>query len=173
MKNAAPAMISAMPMKAPVAMYARWSAGAVLFVTWMPPTMVSTRPAATATSPRTRSRFSPAALVALSFIDSISLVNSATRSGCSFMIPSSSWTGARRATSSAEVGGRQLGLDLRRLADAADLAVQHDGRDVGDAQHRPGELLDHEDRHTAAGDLGDDAVQLLDHQRREAHRQLV
>ena len=51
--------------------------------------------------------------------------------------------------------------------------LHHDRSHVGDAEHGTGELLDDQDRHARSSDLGDDAVELLDHQRREAHRQLV
>src|SRR3954465_10233294 len=73
----------------------------------------------------------------------------------------------------AEVGGRELLFEVCGLTNAHDLAVQHDRRVVRDIEHRSGELLDHEDRHTGLRHLPDDVVELLDDQRGQPHRQLV
>ena len=51
--------------------------------------------------------------------------------------------------------------------------VQHDGGAVGDAEDDAGELLDHQHRDAGAGQIAHLLVQLLDDQRRQAHRQLV
>src|SRR3954470_19705165 len=76
-------------------------------------------------------------------------------------------------TSRSEIGSRQLVLEFGGLAHAHDSSAHHDGRVVRDPQDSAGELLHDEDRHALAGNLGDDLVQLLDDDRREAHRQLV
>ena len=52
-------------------------------------------------------------------------------------------------------------------------ALHHDDREVGDAEHDVGELLDNQDRDAGRGDVGHQPVQLLDHDRSEAHRHLV
>src|SRR5215510_9291301 len=65
-------------------------------------------------------------------------------------------------SSPAEIGGRQLVLELAGSTDLLDLAVQHDPRPVGHTEHGPSELLDQHDRDAFGGDLLDHAVELFD-----------
>jgi hypothetical protein len=51
--------------------------------------------------------------------------------------------------------------------------VEHDSRDIGNAEDLVGELLDDDDREAVAGDVGNVLVELLDEDRGEAHRELV
>ena len=73
----------------------------------------------------------------------------------------------------AEVGGRQVGLDVVRGAHGDDAALDEDGGQVGDAEHGAGELLHDDDGHAGGGDGGDLRVELLDDERRQPHRELV
>src|SRR5688572_21911952 len=72
-----------------------------------------------------------------------------------------------------QIRGRQLFLDVGRLAEAPDLPLRHHGGVVGDLQRGLRELLDEQDRDAPARDLRDQVVELRDDQRREAHRDLV
>src|SRR6478735_225446 len=145
----------------------------------MPPMIVSTMPAASARPPRSRSRRSPSAPEPRSFKPSISDLNVSTRSGFSFTgAPCSTTSGSTTSgsttsgptasgptasvcdmASAPQVGSRQLLFDLVWRTDVADPAVQHDGRDVGDAENCSRELLDDQDRHALGSDLADDAVE--------------
>ena len=59
------------------------------------------------------------------------------------------------------------------MADGGDLAVDHEGGEVGDGEGRAGELLDHEHRHAVSRQLSENVVEVLDDERGEAHGQLV
>src|SRR5215207_9463373 len=59
----------------------------------------------------------------------------------------------------AEVGRRELFGDLDGGTGANDVAVQHDRRDLRDAEHRLRELLDDQDREAGARELRDSFVQ--------------
>ena len=54
-----------------------------------------------------------------------------------------------------------------------DHALEDDGREVGDGERGAGELLHEEDRQAPCRELADLVVQLRDHDRRQAHGQLV
>src|SRR4051812_30853373 len=72
-----------------------------------------------------------------------------------------------------EVGSLQLAGQLIRMSERDNLAMHHDRGVVRDAEHDTRKLLDDQDRHTFLRDLRNLLVQVLDHERREAHRQLV
>src|SRR6476646_944363 len=117
----------------------------------MIPMIISAKP------PRSASRSRPAA-GSFTCISAMSCLNCSTRSGCSIIVVSL-LVSPRLA---AEVRLRQFVLQLARGADPRHLAVHEHRGEVGDPEHGARELLDHEDRHAVACDLGDQLVELLD-----------
>src|SRR5713101_1631453 len=73
----------------------------------------------------------------------------------------------------AEVGGGELLGNLVRWSGSGDAAAQHDRRDRRHSEHGLGELLDDENGQPLTGEVGNPFVELLDDERRQAHRQLV
>src|SRR5918994_338605 len=133
-------------------------------------TNATTTPATMATAPA--AWYSPSRLA-----DDATLrlaASGSSRSMRSFMVSPLPLSPERAlAAGATEVGRRQFRFELGRRADVSHLAVHHDRRPVGDAEHRPGELLDHQDRDALARHLPHDLVELLHHDRCQPHGQLV
>ena len=56
--------------------------------------------------------------------------------------------------------------DLVGQGDPGDASIEHDGSSVGDTEHQPRELLDHQHRDAFIGDLSDEAFNALMYERK-------
>src|SRR5689334_23984625 len=137
------------------------------------PTTISPMPKRSAV----RSAFAPPPLT-LSFVTSLSNcasreVDIVSRSAGPFVMVAPGLSTEVRSLVTTEVGGGELAGERRGRPGVLDAAVQHDPGDVGDAEDLVHELFDDEDREPQRCDRAHVLVQLLDDDRREAHRQFV